>query len=138
MRRQLIVDLLALMAGACLGRLHADVRHLPRKMKAWLLSSANIAAMQQAWLSRYRARFDGDAAALDRAIRICAAHCGEIAIRQVEKTNDRAMLPCWTGYLDAFSRLTTRTPPPTFPTLRLRNSRRPPPHMCGLDCPCLR
>ena len=90
---KLIGDLLALMAQA-----RADYtltfRNLPRDDASWLALFGEYRGEAQAWLVRYRARFGGDPAAMDRvnpkyALRNWVA---ETAIRAVEDRGDVAML----------------------------------------------
>jgi hypothetical protein len=125
---KLIGELLVLMARA-----RADYtlafRNLPRDDAGWLALFADSRAEAQAWLSRYRARFDGDCTAMNAVNPkyILRNWVAETAIRAVEDGGDAATL-------DRIFRI-MQSPYDEHPG-EAAFAAPPPPEMCGLEVSC--
>jgi uncharacterized protein YdiU (UPF0061 family) len=121
-------ELLALMAKA-----RADYtltfRNLPREDAAWLALFGEYRPDAEAWLARYRARFDGDPAAMDAVNPkyVLRNWVAETAIRAVEDRGDVAML-------DRILRL-LQSPYGEHPG-DTEFAAPPPPELCGLEVSC--
>jgi uncharacterized protein YdiU (UPF0061 family) len=125
---KLIGALLVLMARAG-ADYTLTFRDLPRGGEPWLARFAQVRAEAEDWLARYRARFDGDPAEMDRVNPryVLRNWVAETAIRAVEDRGDVAVLDRILGFL--------QSPYEDHPA-DAEFAAPPPPELCGLEVSC--